>query len=100
MMISRSAYPDAHGAHPKKVQDAQVPAFLFLVPVYAVCMYSGSSSPTIKNISRRRSANVPLKKMSTADHIEFWGVKVYHAAVFIVIPILAVGWLKLAGRFS
>ena len=37
--------------------------------------------------------NVPLKKMSVADHIEFWGVKLYHAAVFIVIPIVAVGWV-------
>jgi linoleoyl-CoA desaturase len=41
----------------------------------------------------RRIGSVPLKKMSIRDHIEFWGVKLYHAAVFIVIPILAVGWL-------
>lgn len=42
----------------------------------------------------RHIGPVKLKKMSLADHIEFWGVKVYHAAVFIVIPILAVGWLS------
>jgi linoleoyl-CoA desaturase len=41
----------------------------------------------------RRIGNVPLKKMSLADHIEFWGVKLYHAAVFIIIPIAAVGWV-------
>ena len=35
----------------------------------------------------------PLKQMSTSEHIRFWAVKVWHLAVFIVIPILVVGWL-------
>jgi linoleoyl-CoA desaturase len=47
-----------------------------------------------KKYFMQKIGNVPLKKMKMADHIEFWGVKVYHAAVFIVIPILAVGWLS------
>ncbi|NCI47086.1 fatty acid desaturase family protein [Sediminibacterium soli] len=41
----------------------------------------------------RRIGSVPLKKMAFKDHFEFWSVKVYHALVFIVIPIAAVGWL-------
>lgn len=36
---------------------------------------------------------VPLKKMTWEDHVEFWGVKVYHAAVFIVVPIAVLGVL-------
>ena len=31
--------------------------------------------------------------MTLVDHFEFWGVKLYHIAFFIVIPIYAVGWL-------
>ncbi|MGC5376623.1 hypothetical protein ACPXAO_24270, partial [Salmonella enterica] len=46
-----------------------------------------------KKYFTQKIGNVPLKKMKVADHIEFWGVKIYHAAVFIVIPIYAVGWL-------
>lgn len=46
-----------------------------------------------KKYFSRKIGNVPLKKMSINDHIEFWGVKLYHAAVFIVLPILTVGWL-------
>ncbi|MBY0480394.1 MAG: acyl-CoA desaturase [Chitinophagaceae bacterium] len=46
-----------------------------------------------KKYFSRKIGNVPLKKMQLKDHIEFWSVKVYHAAVFIVIPIFAVGWL-------
>ena len=30
--------------------------------------------------------------MSFADHFEFWIVKVYHAAIFVVVPILMLGW--------
>lgn len=46
-----------------------------------------------KKYFSRKIGNVPLKKMSWNDHVEFWGVKLYHAAVFIVLPILTVGWL-------
>lgn len=40
----------------------------------------------------QKIGDVPLKKMSVKDHISFWVVKVYHAAVFVVIPIYIVGW--------
>jgi len=42
----------------------------------------------------KKIGNVTLKKMSIADHLEFWSVKVYHAAAFIVIPVFAVGWVS------
>jgi linoleoyl-CoA desaturase len=45
-----------------------------------------------KKYFSQKIGSVPLKKMSIADHIEFWGVKIYHAAVFVVIPIVFVGW--------
>ena len=32
--------------------------------------------------------------MSVKDHIEFWGVKLYHILVFVVIPVIFVGWLS------
>jgi linoleoyl-CoA desaturase len=38
--------------------------------------------------------NVPLKKMSVRDHIEFWFVKLYHVVAFIVVPIYCVGWIS------
>lgn len=46
-----------------------------------------------KYFSRKIGA-VPLKKMSANDHIRFWVVKIWHAAIFIIIPIIAVGWLQ------
>jgi len=47
-----------------------------------------------KKYFTQKIGSVPLKKMKLADHIEFWSVKVYHAAVFIIIPIVTVGWLS------
>ncbi|MFW2476926.1 MAG: fatty acid desaturase family protein [Sediminibacterium sp.] len=46
-----------------------------------------------KKYFSRKIGSVPLKKMSLNDHVEFWGVKVYHAIVFILLPLLTVGWL-------
>ncbi len=41
---------------------------------------------------KKRIGSVPLKKMELKDHLTFWIVKVYHAALFIFIPIYFVGW--------
>ena len=43
---------------------------------------------------KKKIGSVPLKKMEVSDHIGFWLVKVYHAALFIAIPIYMVGWLN------
>jgi len=40
-----------------------------------------------------RIGEVPIKRMSTKDHIAFWLVKIYHGAVFIALPIIFCGWL-------
>lgn len=32
--------------------------------------------------------------MNLNDHIEFWAVKIYHSFIFVVIPILMVGWFN------
>jgi len=37
--------------------------------------------------------SVEISKMSTAEHIEFWAVKLYHMAAFVIVPIYMVGWL-------
>ncbi len=42
---------------------------------------------------RHRIGAVPLKKMNTRNHLAFWLVKAYHGSVFIVLPIVFVGWL-------
>lgn len=42
----------------------------------------------------QRIGEMPLKKMTTKDHLAFWLIKVYHGLVFIALPILLVGWLK------
>jgi linoleoyl-CoA desaturase len=37
--------------------------------------------------------NVAIKKLTFMQHVNFWFTKIFHAAIYIVIPILTVGWL-------
>src|SRR5690606_26612036 len=39
----------------------------------------------------RRIGDIPLKKMSTKDHFIFWGFKILHLVLFVVLPIIFVG---------
>ena len=41
----------------------------------------------------KKIGDTPLKKMSLTEHLMFWWIKVYYAAVFIIVPIYNVGWL-------
>jgi linoleoyl-CoA desaturase len=41
---------------------------------------------------KRRIGAMPLKKMDASDHVIFWGFKVLHLLMFLVIPIYMVGF--------
>jgi linoleoyl-CoA desaturase len=41
----------------------------------------------------RKVGSMPLKKMKLADHFSFWGFKVFHAIIFVILPIYMVGFL-------
>jgi linoleoyl-CoA desaturase len=41
---------------------------------------------------KRRIGGMPLKKMSAADHLIFWGFKVLNLAMFIAVPIYVLGF--------
>ena len=71
---------------------------IYFVVLYALMYLYWVFVSDYRKYFRKKIHNTPLKKMSTSDHVRFWGVKLFHAAVFIVIPIMAVGFVKwLAG---
>ncbi len=41
---------------------------------------------------KAKVGNMPLKKMSVRDHIEFWSFKVFHLFLFVGLPIYMVGF--------
>jgi linoleoyl-CoA desaturase len=41
---------------------------------------------------KHKVGGMPLKKMSIADHFVFWGFKLFHAFLFVLLPIYMVGW--------
>ena len=46
-----------------------------------------------KKYFKGRIGEIPLKKMSAADHIYFWMYKILHLTVFFIIPFIFVGIL-------
>ena len=42
----------------------------------------------------KRIGSVPLKKLSTKEHIGFWAAKIFYIVFFMVIPIMLVGFGK------
>lgn len=43
---------------------------------------------------RRRIGSMPLKKMSRRDHITFWGFKALYAMLFVILPIIQLGFTE------
>jgi linoleoyl-CoA desaturase len=49
---------------------------------------------------KRQIGNMPLKKMSMSDHVVFWGFKIFHAFLFVVLPIYLLGFTSWLIGFS
>lgn len=49
---------------------------------------------------KQRIGDMPLKKMSLSDHLVFWGFKILHIFMFIVLPIYTVGFTSWLIGFS
>lgn len=43
---------------------------------------------------KKRIGSVPMKKLTMKEHVGFWGAKIGYAIVFMVIPIIMVGFVK------
>jgi len=42
---------------------------------------------------KRKIGEMPLKKMSLMDHLTFWTFKFVHYFIFIVLPVMMLGWM-------
>jgi linoleoyl-CoA desaturase len=47
-----------------------------------------------KKYFSKKIGSISFKSMTFAEHFEFWVVKIYHAAVFVVVPIYMLGWVS------
>lgn len=43
---------------------------------------------------KKKIGTVPIKKLSVKEHIGFWGAKVGYAIIFMVLPIIKVGFVE------
>ena len=49
---------------------------------------------------KSKVGTVPLKKMSLSDHFVFWGFKLFHAFLFVGLPIYRLGWFDWMVSFT
>jgi linoleoyl-CoA desaturase len=67
--------------------------------IYWVILYSISYLVWIfyedfqKYVSGKVAVNIPRKKLALKEHIIFWFTKFMYVSVYMVIPIIVVGWL-------
>lgn len=68
--------------------------YLYFWFLYALLYVSWVFYADYKKYFSRKVGNVPLKKLSTKDHILFWAFKVLHLFTFILLPIYLLGFGK------
>lgn len=59
---------------------------------YCMLHFYWSFISDYKKYFSKKVGDMPLKKMSVSDHIEFWAFKLIHYALFLVIPIITIGF--------
>ncbi len=69
---------------------------LYFWAFYCILHMYWSMLSDYKKYFSGKIGSTPLKKMKLKDHISFWGFKILHYSLFIIIPIFTVGlmdWL-------
>lgn len=66
---------------------------IYLTFAYSLLLFMWVGIGDFKKYFRQRVNNTPLPPMDTQEHITFWLSKVFYVAVYIVIPIMTVGFL-------
>ncbi|CAN5538315.1 acyl-CoA desaturase [soil metagenome] len=65
---------------------------LYFWMFYCILHLYWSMVSDYKKYFRGKVGDIPLKKMTLKDHITFWGFKILHYSLFIVIPIVRLGF--------
>ena len=74
--------------------------YLYFWLFYCILHLYWSMVSDYKKYFRRKIGDMPLKKMSVRDHISFWAFKIIHYSLFIVIPIIKLGFVQWIIGFS
>ncbi|PZP51673.1 MAG: acyl-CoA desaturase [Pseudopedobacter saltans] len=61
--------------------------------LYALLHFFWTFFSDFKKYFSRKIGETPLKKMKFKDHFEFWSFKVSYFVLFVVIPVIRLGWL-------
>lgn len=60
--------------------------------LYALLHFFWTFFSDFKKYFSKKIGDVPLKKMKFKDHLEFWVFKLSYFALFVVVPVVRLGW--------
>ena len=66
---------------------------IYLTLAYSMLLFMWVGVNDFKKYFKKRVNNTPLPPMDRKEHITFWVSKLFYAAVYVVIPILCVGFV-------
>ena len=72
---------------------------IYVVLVYAITSFAWVFIMDFNKYFKGKIIDTPLQKMSTKEHVIFWGSKLLYLLFYIAIPVLMVGWQKWAIGF-
>jgi linoleoyl-CoA desaturase len=67
--------------------------YLYVWVLYGLLYIAWIFYTDYKKYFSQKVGSVPLKKLSTTDHIIFWAFKAFHLALYIILPIITVGFV-------
>lgn len=68
--------------------------YIYFVPLYMLLYLFWVFVTDYKKYFTRKIGDYNIRKIETSQHLLFWGGKIIHAMLFVVIPIILVGWLN------
>lgn len=66
--------------------------YIYFVLLYSMMYLFWVFYSDYRKYFTQKIGEIPLKKMNRSLHIRFWLVKIFHALLFVVLPILVLGW--------
>lgn len=66
---------------------------IYMLPVYAISSLAWVFLLDFDKYFKKKIVETPLQKMSRTEHVIFWLSKVLYVLFYVLIPVLAIGWL-------
>ncbi|MFM7721545.1 MAG: fatty acid desaturase family protein, partial [Bacteroidota bacterium] len=68
--------------------------FIYWAVIYGLTYFLWVYVKDFSKYFTKKIGEIPIRKIPMSEHIIFWASKLLYLAVFVLVPLLVVGWLK------